>query len=688
MSPTMKTRARAAFALAATVAAFTASAPAHAEYTVIPDSFSVTASDPAGGVSTQAGAHPDLKTSFAIKTRLNSRGNELPDGSMRDVVVDLPAGFSGDPTAVPYCDRADIDAAAPACPISSQVGMAHFSVRIMPGPFQLEVVVPVFNMRPPRGVTAQLGMRLFQNNVMLSVGPRTDGDYGLQTKIKDLPNGLLISVSDFLLWGVPADPSHDAFRGYGANCSFPLDPANCSGTPTGASIPKKAFLTNPAACTGSLTAKLATRAWEEPDRVLHVEDEMPAVTGCDKLRFGPTLSLTPDTKSADSPAGVAVDIDSPQNADAAGVGTPPLRDVRVTLPDGMTINPASAQGLAACTDAQLGLGTNDPITCPDASKIGTAVVDTPVLPEPLTGGVYIRPQASDDPESGNLFRAALVIKSEERGLIIKLAGSIKANRDTGKIEASFADNPQLPVSHIALKLKPGTRAPVATSPNCGGRQTLATLSSWGGQAVSLTDAFDLDCPGMSGFSPALAAGTSNPVAGQHAPLVVRAERADRQELMDGVTVDLPTGLLASLKGVAQCADSDASAGACPAAARVGSATVGAGAGGDPFQLVDQPVYLTGPYKGAPFGLAVVTRAIAGPFDLGTVVVRQAISIDPIDAHVSVVSDPLPTILKGVPLRLRSVQVSVDRPGFALNPTSARSRRFAAPSTHSKAARHR
>jgi hypothetical protein len=341
----------------------------------------------------------------------------------------------------------------------------------------------------------------------------------------------------------------------------------------------------------------------------------------------------------------------------------------VTLPEGMTINPSGANGLAACTDEQVGFNSSAPVQCPEASKIASVVATTPVLEETLTGAVYVGSQLSDNPESGDMFRIILALENAERGVFVKLLGNVRADAETGRLETTFLGNPQLPVSTLSLRFKDGPRAPLAMPPDCGTKTVDASFSSWAGHLVQRTDAFTITCtPDMGLFAPSFAAGTVTPVGGAFSPFSVQINRPDRQQFISGLTVELPPGLIGKLKDIPLCPDAQANAGTCGIESRIGTATVGAGPGTNPF-FIDGSVSLTGPYKGGPFGLSTSVRVIAGPFDLGMVVVRQAIHVDPVDAHITVVSDPLPVIVKGVPVRLRSINVNVNRPGFTINPTS-------------------
>jgi hypothetical protein len=301
------------------------------------------------------------------------------------------------------------------------------------------------------------------------------------------------------------------------------------------------------------------------------------------------------------------------------------------------------------------LGNGNELGCPDGSKIGTVSATTPLLDETLTGGVYIRSQASNDPESGDMFRMAIVLENKERGILVKLPGRIRVNPDTGRIVTEFDDNPQIPVDRIQLQLKSGPRAPLVNPPTCGSKAIETNLTSWAGHDVQQSNTFDVACTaGLGGFAPAFTAGTAQPTAGAFSPFALSITKPDGNADLNGLSMVLPTGLLARLKGNLNT--------------QVGTVKAYAGPGSNPFMLPGK-VFLEGRYGDAPFSLRVVVPAVAGPFDLGEVVVRQKVYVDPIDAHVTVVSDPVPTIVKGVPVRLQRLDVSVDKPDFIINPTS-------------------
>jgi hypothetical protein len=624
-----------------------------------------------GRAARQAGGHPNLATEILFSTRTNANGVPGPSMNVNETYVDLPAGLIANPRAVPVCPTRLLEAGQgrSLCPPDTAVGYAQIFITA-----DRTAAVPVYNTEPAIGFPARLAFNFYDGIINIEPTVRAGTDYGVTARVSRANQSVPVPGFRLALWALPADPAHDAQRG---------------GPGPTARVP---FTTAPTACTGQpLKTTLTAFPWGDASMVRSasfdrdfLDGSVITTEGCDKVGFTPSVEASPTSSVADSPSGLDVTLTSPQDLENPdGFAKAHLRDVDVTLPEGVSVNPGSADGLQACSDEQLGLGNDRSPSCPDGAKIGEITATTPLLEKSLSGRAYLRTQASDDPESGDMFRMAIVVEDKLRGILVKLPGSIRINRETGQIKASFKDNPQLPVSEISLKLKSGSRAPLATPAACGARSIAVGLSSWAGHRVDQSLGFAVDCPGAQGFAPALTAGSTNPLAGSHTEFVFRAERPDRQEVVNGVQAVLSTGLLAKLKGVPQCTSAQAEAGNCAAASRVGTATVGAGPGSNPYYLTGQPVYLGGPYKGAPFSLAVIARAAAGPFDLGTVIVRQALRIDPISAQVTVDSDPLPTIVKGVPLRLRSVEVKVDRPGFMLNPTSCEAKTitatFSAPS---------
>jgi hypothetical protein len=618
------------------------SAAAHAAFGI--ESFSGSATGPDGTPLLSAGAHPDLQTRLSVGSRTTSAGDIVPDGNLKDVVVQLPPGIVGDPTAVPTCPAEQFATLFfAACAKDTQVGRASLTAGLG-GTQPLSDTTPLYNLVPPPGVAARFGFNYLSVLVVLDAKVTAAGGYHLEVASRYSSQGVALFAIGLTFWGVPADPSHDAVRG----------------GPSGQ--PRRAFLTNPTACTGrALTTSVTANSWQQPDIFSTASfdrdpDGTPfVVNNCAAVPFAPALSVETEAHAPDQPTGATVDVDLPQSDDPDGLGTAHLRDAVVTLPSGMSINPGSANGLAACADAEIGLGSDAAPQCPAASKIGTVEATTPLLANPLQGSLYVGSQRSDDPESGEMFRVFMVVRDDERGVMVKLPGQLRADAATGQLTATFADNPQMPVSHIRIVLKDGPRAPLATAIDCRAQRFGATFASWAGHTRQSDADVLMACPaGSGGFTPSLTAGTLGSAAGGSSPFALSIVKPDGNVAVNGLSMVLPAGLLAKLKG--------------NLGTQVGSVEAFAGPGDNPYMLPGQ-VFLEGRYGDAPFSLKVVVPAKAGPFDLGEVVVRQKIYVDPIDAHVTVVSDPLPTIVKGVPVRLQRLDVDVDKPGFMVNPTS-------------------
>ncbi len=648
--------------------------------------------DESGADFTQAGGHPfaaEASFDFNIDHQALQAG-----GIVKDTVVEAPAGLAGDPTAVPTCTDAQLTAND--CPPESQVGL----IRIYLFGLSKNQVSAIYNMEAPGHLPAQFGFVFDAYTMKINPTVRTDDDYGITATTPNTPEDFVVGRARAILWGVPADPAHDHQR-----CPMLNSVAmSCTGTdsdgqpqppeestPTSSSAPLKPFLSNPTSCVGPLQTLLHFSSWENrPNDFTDFDfsDPLwanftapnPAVTGCDQVDFDPTLTIQPKTKVAGQPTGLDVDLDLPQNDDPDGLATSHLKKTTVTLPEGMTVSPSSADGLQACTRAQTGLTTpvgttparfsKAPVGCPDGSKLATAVVTSPALEDPLSGAVYLAEQDLNPFSS----MVAMYLVAKHPSTLVKLAGKVDLDPDTGRITATFDDNPQLPVSEVKLDFPDGPRASLTVPAKCGSHQVGWSMDGWSGAQRSGADGFVSECPaGVDPaaplpFAPSFTAGTTNPAGGSHSPFVLRIQRGDRQQELSGVKVEMPTGLAAKLAGVPLCGEAQAAAGTCGQGSRIGTATAGAGPGPNPF-YVSGPVYLTGPYKGAPYGLSVAVPAVAGPFDLGTVVVRSALHVDRSDAHATTISDPLPRILKGVPLQIRDIRVAVDRPDFIVNPTS-------------------
>lgn len=641
-------------------------------------SFSNQAQQSGGAEETQAGAHPYSATvSFSVNTVPHPLFGELtPDENAKDLVVDLPAGFVGDPTAVATCTTLQITLSRPSCPFNSQIGIVVVTFAYGFGPPSAQAY-PVFNMLPGRGQLARFAFNPQAGtpvNIIASV--RNESDLGIRARIADVPEGTPFSSTRLTLWGNPADPSHDAQRGGDFVCfdDPATNPGSCNGGGHPFSGKAKAFLSNPTFCGPPLDSTIIADSWQHPDVFASLDyTSASGPTGCDRLTFEPSISVKPDSTQADAPTGLTVNVSIPQSDNANGLATPTLRNAEVALPAGLSLNAGGADGLKGCTDAEVGLGSTAPVTCPAGSKIGDVDIATPLLAEHLTGPIYLGQSVP-----GKKFRIFLVAGNEDRGITIRLEGVLHLDPQTGLVDTTFESNPQLPFSNLRLHFKGGPRAPLATPQTCGVKTATAKLTPWAdpnAAPVTASSSFTISrdgngapCP-PRGFDPGFAAGLTKAVGGKAGSFTMTLTRKDYDQELGSVGVTLPKGVLAHIANVKTlCSRADAAAGTCGEASRVGSVTTGAGAGALPFFLPGR-VYLTGPYKGGPFGLSIVVPAVAGPFDLGTVVVRAAIQVNRHTTQIRVVSDPLPTIVEGVPLRLRVVNVHVDRPRFTFAPTN-------------------
>jgi len=650
-------------------------AGAHAAPALTLTSFSAGAFNADNTPATQAGAHPfELRTGFAFGTYFDTeQGLDLPNASIKDTVFDLPAGVLGDPHAVPQCRQQDMNVPGSACPTSTQIGYAEVDLKFLGRETR---TYPIYNMEPPAGEPAQFAFLVIASVVHIDVKIRTNGDYGVTATVHNANTTSPLYGVTVHLWGVPSDPSHDALRFR----PFAGSPGDVNGNPIPSPTSRTPFLRNPTSCTGPVTTTLDATSWQEPDQVTSAQSIAPAVTGCARVPFDPTVSFAPDTRQAGSSAGFGVDVDVPQNKNPDGVASADVKRVAMKLPTGVAINPSAADGLNGCADSAFAIKSDTVEQCPTTSKIGSATITSPLLDKPLDGAVYLASPLEQGPlaaASGRMFR--LFLAAEGSGVRVKLAGSVVPDTVTGQLTATFDNNPQLPFSNLHLQLVGGSRAPLSTPKACGTYTTTAELTPWTAPAapsVTATDSFtiDQDCDRAAKFEPTFSAGLVTPSAGGSGTFVLNVGRPDGQQDITGLTTVLPPGLLAKVGSVPLCSDGDATAGTCPAASQIGHTTVASGMGSSPVYIpqagkAPTGVYLAGPYNGAPYSLSIVVPAQAGPYDLGTVVVRAALQVDPVDAHVTVVSDPIPTILLGVPLSVQKINVTIDRPGFMANPTN-------------------
>jgi len=624
----------------------------------------------------QAGSHPDISVFFKEATG----GDGLPLEAAKSIEFDLPRGFVGNPAAIPTCLAADLanpGGGGANCGMDTQVGTAEITAWSSTGSRQ-QLNVGLFNVAHGPDVPARFGFK-YSAVVGLITARVRPGDFGISSGSLTISQGEAVESVRVNLWGVPGDPSHDTLRQ--DHSQIIQGPFNSPQLPFyWKSLPNRApFLSMPTSCSDTPVAFTARGAsWEEPDvfdeRTLTADENgVPfTVEGCEKLPFNPSAVARPTSREADAPSGLDVDIHVPQPQDPYGFAEAHVRKVGMTLPEGMSVSPASAKGLGACSLADVGLGSNDAPNCPESSHLGTVEVDTPLLDFPLEGDVILAKQ-NDNPFNSLM---ALYLTAKGPGFYLKLPGKIDLDPQTGQLTTTFDNNPQLPFENLHLNLRGGPRAALVTPPSCGDYSAQVEFVSWASNTPvteSIPMKFDQGC-GAGGFSPGFRAGTTSTQGGAFAPFNMQITRAGGEQNLSRIEATLPEGLLAKLAGVPLCGDAQAATGECPATSQVGQVTVGAGPGPLPV-YVPEPgkaptaAYLAGPYKGAPYSLVVKVPAQAGPFDLGTVAVRNALQIDPTTTQVTAKSDPLPQILQGVPIGYRDVRVEIDRPDFTVNPTN-------------------
>jgi hypothetical protein len=622
---------------------------------------------PPSGLYLQAAGHPNFGiTDFGFKFTEGLPTVKTPEGNVKDVRVDLPQGLSVNPEATVQCTEAQLNASE--CPPESKVGedeatgTANFeglARATLPQKF------PVFNMARNPGEPARFGVEIkiplvanvrsyleggiswhHETETAENSGVPT-GDYHEFFEIKEFPKSPELVESRLIFWGVPQEHSG-------------------VGTPT-------AFLTLPSTCSSKPITYLHVDSYQEPWNFLKYQNETPlATTGCGSLAFHPGISLEAETAQSDQPDGVRGALHVPlTTASPSQPNSPNVSTAEVTLPEGMTLNPSAAHGLESCSNGQIGLGTNNAIGCPAASQLGTVVVEAPGVPAgALTGSIYLAQQESQDPESGREFRVFLVAEAPQFGVGVRLEAELRVNQQTGRVTAVIANSPQIPFENFRLQLKGGALAPFANPLLCAVGQTAATVTPYTGEAAALASS-PFATTGCASSPPpfklAQSTQTQSSKAGAYTPYTLNFARADGQQYLQRVSTTLPGGLLGAIPSVTLCGEPQAAQGKCAAASQIGTATVLAGAGSTPYSF-SGPVSLTGPFGGAPYGLSVAIPAVAGPFNLGTVVTRATLNVGLYSGRVTATS-VLPTIVGGVPLRLKGISIAINRANFLFNPTS-------------------
>jgi hypothetical protein len=646
--------------------------------------------------TSQAGAHPDLTISFALKTETGT--GTLP-ATTEKVVLQLPPGLAAYPGAASRCTTERLMSTdvldpsnATGCPQDAQVGIAEAQLFNEIGNLVV-LTEPLYSMTPPTNgkTVARFGFIGDVYPIVIDVSLRSEGDYGAEVTAASSASLIPLLGAETTVWGVPADPSHDVQR---ITAHEALYKGGAPDTPTGkreSGLAPAPFLSNPTRCGVARPLKLTVTSYAEPERPESAETSLPPISGCGKLEFEPELSLAPTSPEAAQPTGLDAETTLRQNETVGGDATSALRSARVVLPPELTVAAGAANGLAGCSEAQVGLGTREPAHCPDAAKVGVAEIDTPVLAHPLHGSVYQR-----QPTKGDLLGLWLVV--DEQGLHLKLRGKVHADPKTGQITTIFDEGtpqsegiPQGPVARFSLELFGGARAPIVAR-HCGTYSAHYEFTPWSGEATVTGAApvtFDGNCD-TSGFAPKLSGGSTEPLAGAFSTFATELSRESSEQEFSSFELTLPAGLSAKLAGVALCEGAAAQSGDCPAGSQVGRILAAAGPGPTPL-WIPQPgkaptqIYLSGPYKGAPYSIVAKVPAQAGPFDLGNVITRAALYIDPVTARATAVTDPLPRLLEGIPTSLREADVIVDRKNFMLNPTDCSAQQLKARVTSTEGA---
>ena len=634
--------------------------------------------------TSQAGGHPDLTTSF----KLEEPGE--PEAA-QNVIFNAPAGFFGNPFAITHCTASDF--ALDGCPPNAQAGLITVYADYEGNSEYLLGTAPIFLLVPQaEEETARFSFIVPVLNIPIAipVNVRTGDteDFGLRFTVRDMTQLTPLSAAKMTFWGFPAAESH----------KFERFPKGKPGTPTGcpeeegtacikeatlASLEPAPLIDNPTICTGEEPeSTLEVQTYADPEHLSEAHTTYPPIEGCEKEVFKPVLQASPTTNETDSASGLNVDLKSPQFLTRAAEPSE-IKAAAVTLPEGFTVNPDAADGQSECREAEANFGTEGPADCPNSSKIGTFSIGTPALPERLQGFVYL-----GEPKPGDQYR--LFLTAHGFGLNVKVKGSVKPNPATGRLVTEFPELPQAPFEDFELHLFSGERGLMATPTACTVYRVNAEFHPWNTTLAEqeTSQIFSLnsgphggECPGqVRPFHPHLEAGTANPTAGSFSNFSLKLDREDGDQFIGHLGFTMPPGLTANLQGVTYCPDSSIARAArtlgrfeqanpsCPAPSEIGTSNVAAGPGIHPFHATGK-VYFAGPFEGAPLSLVVITPALAGPYDYGTVVVRVALHIDQLNAHVVANSETVPEIIGGIPLRIRSIQVNIDRENFMINPTN-------------------
>ena len=671
-----------------------------------------------GSPAVLAGSHPfAARTVYSIKTFIDGDGKEVPTGALKDLRVETPVGLVGIPKATPQCSSANfgevdktVDPALPNCSDDTVIGYATVAASFLhvdPGTLT-KGVTALYNLHPPPGAAAKFGFIVLGVPVTMEVGLSETLPYRVVASSLNTSQALLLYDASVTLWGNPTAAVHDPLRGSCLRGTFESDgtPESKGLCPVSPGTPKIAFLTLPRACSGPLETNFLSDSWEEPlVDVLTLSPTPIDIGGCEELEFDPELEAGLSSTAGESPTGLDIEVSMEDEgiAEPTGRAKSDVKKIVATLPEGVTLNPSAADGLQGCTTVQLQaekLNSAAGQNCPEAAKIGTVAVQSPLVDENLEGSLFVA--QPDNPTTttahaenpfDSFLAVYLVIRNKNLGVIVKQAGEVEANPVTGQLTATFDEVPQVPFSHLKTTFRSGPRAPLVTPRGCGTYVADVVHTPWANpeEPVTKTAVFEVasgpngaPCLGnQAPLSPGLTAGTESSKAGAYSPFNLRVTRNDGEQELTSFGATLPKGLTGKLAGVARCSDAAIAAAraktgleelaspSCPGDSRIGHVAAGAGVG-PALTYVKGNVYLAGSFAGDPFSVVVVTPGVAGPFDVGNIVVREGLTLDPTTAEVQIDSshaDPIPRILKGIPLRLRDLRVAADRSNFILNPTS-------------------
>ncbi len=593
---------------------------------------------------TQAGASVNVTTGFTFN-QVVSGGETIPAADAKDVVLNLPAGVVANPNAVPQCSVSE--AASNACPAAAAVGVAFTSSPSGAGGAPTPHSSLVYDVAPAPGEPGALVLTLPNGlEVRLGLEIRSNGDYGLRVAANNLPEVDALTSMTLTLWGVP-------------------------GIYNGSGVAPARFLTNAGTCSASPPdSTLSAESWAAPAVFVEASSTAPRSTGCSRLSFEPSLSVAPAIDAANEPSGYDLDLHLPQPEDPYGLASAELEEAAVKLPEGVGISLSAAHRLEACSEAQVGLGSPNPVTCPWASQVGELQVRTPLLPSPLSGQVFLA-SPSANPLAAPF---ALYFVAEGFGVSIKLVGQLEANPLTGQLTIVMSELPQLSISEWSLRLRGGPNALLTTPASCGAYTAIGELTPWSGESsASQSSTFDITsgangtpCSAAQSFDPTFQASSTTNQAGAYDSLTLSVSRANQEEALGRIAIQAPPAVAEMLAGIPPCGEPQAAQGMCPTASRIGVVSAEAGSGPDPTHL-SGAVYLTGPYGGSSQGLSIVMPIDSGPFELGTVVVRATEQIDAGMGRMGIVTDPLPTIVGGIRLQLKTFVLVLDRGEFRTSP---------------------